>query len=348
MQLFKDEGVSDELTDNLAEMMDAFDRAGGVHAIHPVRLNGGKARKEIIDRNVTGKLGGAWPTQEDTERAQRWASAVAHHLVSDGRMIWLDEVPPVSVLEREAGRGIAMFRDGFIKHPFADGYVLAYNDSTWERDHEEDLKQFSLPRLTDGVIVIVKPSVDIAVIADRPSIHVMVLTYTEIQGEKSLEVSGEFQCRITADGVETVYADEGKLEPMQRVGLEHLQHLHSLMLFYSLMILNTEHVPIETVVPSEKMNKARIRRGKEPLPGYTHVHAEDYITALTGRIQATPNKVGQGGTHASPVPHLRRGHRRWLDADHTRSTWVRDCLVNVRKPDLGNRARTFYDASKLH
>ncbi len=77
------------------------------------------------------------------------------------------------------------------------------------------------------------------------------------------------------------------------------------------MILNTKGVPQKTVEPDVKLNKARVKNGKNPLLPYIAVDTETYITALreTERMESEG-----GGTHRSPRPHLRRAHLRHLQS----------------------------------
>jgi len=84
------------------------------------------------------------------------------------------------------------------------------------------------------------------------------------------------------------------------------------------MILATKGVGVRREPAPAKVNAKREKAGKPPYPSVTHVDARQYFDAM--------QRTALGGTHASPVPHLRRGHvRRYEDG---RKTWVRSCLVN--------------------
>lgn len=93
-----------------------------------------------------------------------------------------------------------------------------------------------------------------------------------------------------------------------------------------LMILSTNGVSRETVAPSPALQKARAKRGRPPLPAFDRVDCRGYVTALQARGASAARDGAGGGTHASPVPHLRRGHMRTY-ANGSR-TFVRDSLVN--------------------
>lgn len=106
------------------------------------------------------------------------------------------------------------------------------------------------------------------------------------------------------------------------------------------MILNTKGVEKRVVQPDEKLNKARERNGKDPLKPYTVVDTKAYITALreTERMEEE-----DGGTHASPRPHLRRAHLRHLSGD--RIVPVMACIVNGSS-DLAVAVRDKYSVER--
>lgn len=94
------------------------------------------------------------------------------------------------------------------------------------------------------------------------------------------------------------------------------------------MILQTRGIELRKEEPPEKLNKKRAASGKPLLSRVTHVNAKAYFEAA--------RNTRAGGSHASPVPHLRRGHvRTYQDG---RKVWIRDALVNCRSlSELGNR-----------
>jgi hypothetical protein len=92
-----------------------------------------------------------------------------------------------------------------------------------------------------------------------------------------------------------------------------------------LLMLNTDGVRRETIRVPDKLNKARLKNRKPPIPPYERVHSEPYITALLMR-GARGDGIPKGGHHASPIAHIRRGHiRTYADG---KKTFIRDCLVN--------------------
>lgn len=73
----------------------------------------------------------------------------------------------------------------------------------------------------------------------------------------------------------------------------------------------TDHRP-----DAETARKRRLR-GKKPL--YTYK-----VITITGKRRVS--EVSKGGTHASPVAHLRRGH--WRTYKSGRKSWVRAAMIN--------------------
>jgi hypothetical protein len=86
---------------------------------------------------------------------------------------------------------------------------------------------------------------------------------------------------------------------------------------YASLILATDGVPRRVQKASQLINAEHVRKGKPRIPAVTHIDFRRYLEA----DETTP------GHHASPVPHLRRGHIRRLQDG--RRVWVRDCLVNA-------------------
>ena len=93
----------------------------------------------------------------------------------------------------------------------------------------------------------------------------------------------------------------------------------------ALMILNTRGVQQETVTVSPKLNKARLRSNRPPIPPYQSVKDREYVTAITARKERQESRGT--GTHASPIPHVRHGHWRNYQSGHR--SFIRDTLVNV-------------------
>jgi hypothetical protein len=85
--------------------------------------------------------------------------------------------------------------------------------------------------------------------------------------------------------------------------------------------LEADVAATETVERPEKLNRARVRRGKQPLPPYR-------VLYLNHRPRA---QAAEGEVHGKVRLHFRRGH--WRMVSEVRRTWVRWTLVG--DPDLG-------------
>lgn len=93
----------------------------------------------------------------------------------------------------------------------------------------------------------------------------------------------------------------------------------------ALLILNTRGVEQHTVAASPKLNKARIKSNKPPIPPYRRVDTASYVTAVMNRVNRS---YGPGtGTHASPVMHIRQGH--WRHYKTGERSFIHDTLVNA-------------------
>jgi hypothetical protein len=85
-------------------------------------------------------------------------------------------------------------------------------------------------------------------------------------------------------------------------------------LFEALSCSNVSHEPMETIDP--RKNAKRIKAGKLP------IYETRILTIDSGK--SSQSGMAQGGTHASPRQHLRRGHIRRLP---DKNVWVNSCVV---------------------
>ena len=92
-----------------------------------------------------------------------------------------------------------------------------------------------------------------------------------------------------------------------------------------LMILNTRNMPRNKVVASEKLNGSCVKRGKPIIPPYDRIDSSPYVTAILSRQDRVAG--AKGGTHASPMMHIRRGHIRNYASGERR--FISDTLVNA-------------------
>ena len=104
----------------------------------------------------------------------------------------------------------------------------------------------------------------------------------------------------------------------------------------ALSLIADSRSSVTRVAADDRLNRARIKRGKAPIPPYWRIEAGP--TVLVPGVAPKPT-TAKGGTHASPRPHDRRGHPRNLKSGRT--VWVRDCKINALLPHL-TRGREFY------
>lgn len=93
----------------------------------------------------------------------------------------------------------------------------------------------------------------------------------------------------------------------------------------ALLMLNTNGIKTETIVAPPKLNRARIKARKYPIPPYKKVTSDLYVTTILAR--RTRNIPAAQGSHASPIAHIRKGH--WRNYAPGLKTYIRDTLVNV-------------------
>lgn len=92
-----------------------------------------------------------------------------------------------------------------------------------------------------------------------------------------------------------------------------------------LCALNCSNVRRREHKPDFALNKARAKRGKAPLFSYW---------TLELSLERNDDRLGLGGTHASPRLHLRRGHARQYAPN--RWTWVQPHVVGNKKRHSGS------------
>lgn len=105
------------------------------------------------------------------------------------------------------------------------------------------------------------------------------------------------------------------LPPAVRESVPHEIGEELLHAYEMLIVMNTNNATLRKEDPPIKLNKKRIAKGKEPFQTY-------HVLDVPHRSDKGP---AQGGTHASPRFHLRRGHIRRLPTGRT--TWVRPSAV---------------------
>jgi len=95
------------------------------------------------------------------------------------------------------------------------------------------------------------------------------------------------------------------------------------LLYVASALLSQTAVTLEVEDPPVKLNKSRKERGKPPL--YSH-----HVVKIKGFSNS--GRITNGGTHASPRKHWRRGHVRVLrrGLPNEKKTLIPACLINGR------------------
>lgn len=157
----------------------------------------------------------------------------------------------------------------------------------------------------------------VGVVLPRNDGSILVIDYIALP--KRLRPMNQFLFEHTANGttVRVLGSDDGKMAIEDR--------LASSLYPLAIAILNTRGCSIDLKHAPGVTNARRKRQGKHPIPAHYDVDASEYVTALRSPAE-TRNR---NGTHASPIPHLRRAHERVLS--NGKRIWVQSALINVRK-----------------
>ena len=304
----------------------------------PEALSGGEMRRVLVDYTAEVRKAVKKDFDDITDAEEDLCSERGEvaEAVDLGHMIWLGDLPvDIKKLEKDAQRGLSLFAEQLINHPFGDTpYVFAAN-FVFVRDGVMS---------RTGVITVAAPNDNWGPDSETGETPRGLVLDTYLPARYSdgldLELANSTNCGLYLSGWRFGPNGEphaGAVGSTLAIGLWG----------YGLQMINTENVPIEKVVTSPKLAKARARNRKPQLPDYYVVQSREYVTTLArhGRVEAAP---AGGGTHASPIAHVRRGHKRYIGPDRERFVWVRDCLVGARKVPIEQTAqRLFYDASKL-
>jgi len=261
-------------------------------------------------------------------------------VVNAGRLFDLGHMSS-KVLRQEADRAVELLATGHIGHPFREPYVLFH---TWQDPVLNAQKVVGAAYLVDASIDWHKLSggrypPNSFLVAEAEPIMVfdqrmMMLCDAALAAiVKKPENPG-----CTYDGV----IFRGVLNEELKSDATDTQVICNLFdpVAACLLLLATDGVTVDRIAAPEKLNKHRVRGGKPAIPAHWRVNSGPYVTAIEnrGRRRSEPGD----GHHASPLPHLRRGHLRHRHEMHGGGTvWVRDALVNLVNPDAP-LARSFY------
>lgn len=288
------------------------------------RASPGDLRRALVEGQLMVTPGvDAAHGQASPEKARR-ALRIAMESIRAGRFFWMGEWPghtKEDLGHKRRMRGLELFLAGHINHPYEAPYLVGYNYNVQIEIYLIDPSGRLLGEAGPSVVKFVA--------MDHPAIG---------------------RTLALCSGGTVGYGDEPE---ELRMSLEfffpflpsHLRarecHDFYTAVYYTMLVLNTDGVTLRVDRPGDKLNKARIKNRKMPLPPMTLVDTQDYITALQHERYYDHDNEPHG-THASPIPHLRRGHVRRLSA--TKTTWVRDCMVNILRGGAASpRTRSHYE-----
>jgi hypothetical protein len=293
-------------------------------------------RDVVLRNNIAGMDAWAYAMPVE-ERAWQFSSpqsevAVTNDLASDaaahGRLVDFGHLPN-AVLMDCGKRGGRMWETGALGHPFSEPWLLHHK---WEHG-----TGFYLVNPGDDRFEVVE--LQPAKIEGRARILGIADRCTFIRTEDGNRCGvAPAPVRFVLDEDMRRQINNGKTPEEATVGNCGDPVLTALL------ILNTRNVARETVEAPPKLQRARVKSGKLPIPSYDRVDTLAYVTAVLARGERRPRGEDRGGTHASPVPHVRMGHPRELASG--RSVFVRDALVNVTDEMRTRFARSHYKVGR--
>jgi hypothetical protein len=249
--------------------------------------------------------------------------------ITAGRSFDLGHLPN-EVIKIEAKRGCELFEAGHIGHPFSEPYVLYH---TWEQGGSlllvdaMDWHKATHGHFPPGTFMVCEAQpVKIGI---RSALIIGDIAHVSLDS-KTNRYFGFVERNALAEMVPEDHRSDGA---------EALGNLAEPVMA-AMLLLATDGVAVEKIDPPAKLNKARVKARKAAIPSHWRVATEGYVTALSqrGKRRSEPGN----GHHASPIPHLRRGHVRNLSEYHGGGKrWIRDALINLKDPDAP-LARSFY------
>lgn len=260
-------------------------------------------------RAALSKAPAQWQVERIAEEVR--TAVIAGRVIDFGYM-------PNSVIMQSAHRGGPMYSHGALAHPFSESWLLYH---TWEGIGDTvgnvvglylcNLLEKDRPAGGDTEVIELSPmhveDQRLLMIGDR------VLMTPDPENEPIGAQKGKYHClsfpspfRLLPGADEAVNRLAGGTGPNAAVVAAAANVLDPFVT--ALMILHTRGVDRHTISPAPALARARMKSQKPPIPPYDVVNSKPYITAILARRSA--RVPSQGGTHASPIPHLRMGHSR--------------------------------------
>jgi hypothetical protein len=275
--------------------------------------------------------------------------------VTAGRMIdfgyW-----PNSLIKERSGRGGDLYYQGALGHPFRQPWVFchSWDDSKLSEQvgANDDLAYaFYLvnPFPVDGKAV-------------RCDFEITALETYSIQNLKllcmgdravsnvSIELSdgARYAAQVIPNNIKfpievwNAYAAlAGRKQGFEGALEDSLSNVMEPLLL-ALLILNTKGIAQETIRAPEKLQKARIKNKKPPIPDYRKVNSDVYVTSLGHSSGAARRDPLSEHHRNSPIPHIRLGH--WRTYRTGEKTFINDTLVKASEEmrDAFKSSRAMY------
>jgi hypothetical protein len=257
--------------------------------------------------------------------------------VTAGRFIDFGHWPNEFIIKGSA-RASNLYYEGALGHPFSQPWVFFHTWSDPKLDaafgREDDAVSVYLvnPFPVDGKAVACDfeiTAIEVFNIYGKPMLGVgdRGLLYGRMErppGAKyacsMIPVQFRFQQHFWDSYADVMGKEHGAQAALQAAGANVMEPA-----FLALQMLNTRGIPKETIRAADKLNRARIKNKKPVIPPYIKVNSDEYVT-ISLRSPAE-RKASQGGTHASPVTHIRIGH--WRHYQSGERTFIADTLVNA-------------------
>lgn len=316
-----------------------------MNQVHMVTMTPAKIRECVFRNGVVSGPGiyeQAMPSSSELDTI----NAMCNEAISDGRFIdfgfW-----PNDLIKDSSKRGGPLYSQSALGHPFNSPWMFMH---TWS-DPESGLAKRFGDHGPYYSAYLVNP-----LLRDKPNslgcdVEIMSLESMSIHGKFMLAVGDRAlmsplpnEDRYACSVVPMMWrfpVSESLTQSMLDARFTNMEHLATANvldpLMTALLILNTRGIRSQTVTAATKLNTARIKRGRQPIPPYRTIDSTDYVTALLARQERSKGHASSDGHHASPVPHIRRGH--WRHYQSGERTFINDTLVKV-EPALREQFRS--------
>lgn len=273
-------------------------------------------------------------TQDHPETVGRLAGVMRDSMraaLAGGRAFDLGHRPQIDDASAEMANREML--SGEARHPFVAPYVLSYVERYVPPGHDG---AGAPGAIDERVMVYVMPD---GAELNTASLAVFVTAPLNGRDRLYMAAAGEIALLDGSDpviGVKTLdvgFPPDGEtiaaITRMLGMQCDMLRTMHCL--------LSRPNIVQRRIAPAPASAKNRRLLGRPPLPTYTALLPADGYRTLLDATRASLPTGPHGGTHASPVEHLRRGHYRERNGQRF---WVRPTVVNPGH--VGPRSRSHY------